>query len=104
MGSENVQRVKGLPLKRQACAINRRGILRLRVLAAAYEMDDFIAVARLHLNVRPLSARQNFQIAFNSYTAGGQVKGLQQIRNGGPVRDVSLFSVDNNCERSFHRF
>ena len=76
----------------------------LKSLAAAYEMNDFVAVARLHMDFGPLGARQNFEVAFNSYTAGGQVEGLQQVRYGGPVRDVSLFSIDNNGERSFHRF
>jgi hypothetical protein len=28
---------------------------------------------------------------------------LQQVRNSGPVRHVSLFSIHNNSKRSFHR-
>ncbi len=73
----------------------------MKFLPAAYEMNDFVAVARLHMDFGPLGARQNFQITFNRDAASGQIESLQQVRNGGPVRDVPLFSIDQQLREKF---
>jgi hypothetical protein len=48
-----------------------------RRLAAAYEVDDFVAVAGLNGGIGPLRARENFEIAFDGYAAGGEIQVTQ---------------------------
>jgi hypothetical protein len=43
-------------------------------LAAAYEMDDFVAVAGLNGGIGPLQAGEDFKIAFDGYAGGGEIQ------------------------------
>jgi hypothetical protein len=45
-----------------------------RRLAAAYEMDDFVAVAGLNGGIGPLRAREDFEVAFDGYACGGKIQ------------------------------
>ena len=45
-----------------------------RRLAAAYEMDDFVAVAGLNGGIGPQRAREDFEIAFDGDSAGGEIQ------------------------------
>jgi hypothetical protein len=45
-----------------------------RRLAAAYEMDDFVAVAGLDGGVGPLRTREDFEVAFDGDAAGGEIQ------------------------------
>ena len=44
-----------------------------RVLAATYEVDDFVAVAGLNGGIGPLWAREDFEVAFDGDAAGGEI-------------------------------
>jgi hypothetical protein len=48
-----------------------------RRLAAAYEVDDFVAVAGLDGGVGPLRTGENFEVAFNGYAAGWEIQVAQ---------------------------
>jgi hypothetical protein len=43
-------------------------------LAAAYEVDDFVAVAGLNGGIGPLWARENFEVAFDGDACGGEIQ------------------------------
>jgi len=45
-----------------------------RRLAAADEVDDFVAVAGLNGGIGPSRAREDFEVAFNGYAGGGQIQ------------------------------
>jgi hypothetical protein len=45
-----------------------------RRLAAAYEVDDFVAVAGLNGGIGPLRARENFEVAFDGYAGSGKIQ------------------------------
>jgi hypothetical protein len=45
-----------------------------RRLAAAYEVDDFVAVAGLNGGTGPLRARKDFEVAFDSDAAGREIQ------------------------------
>jgi len=45
-----------------------------RRLAAAYELDDFVAVAGLNGGIGPLRAREDFEVAFYGDAAGGKIQ------------------------------
>lgn len=46
----------------------------MRILAAAYEVDDFVAVAGLNGGIGPLRAGKDFEVAFNGYACGGEIQ------------------------------
>jgi hypothetical protein len=48
-----------------------------QILAAAYEVDDFVTVAGLNGGIGPLRAREDFQVAFNGDAAGGEIQFAQ---------------------------
>jgi hypothetical protein len=54
------------------CAVEAR-----RRLAAADEMDDFVAVAGLNGGVGPLRAREDFEVAFDGDATGGEIQVAQ---------------------------
>jgi hypothetical protein len=45
-----------------------------RRLAAAYEVDYFVAVAGLNGGVGPLRAREDFEVAFDGYAGGREIQ------------------------------
>ena len=46
-------------------------------LAAAYEVDDFVAVAGLNGGIGPLRAREDFEVAFDGDACGGEIQVTQ---------------------------
>jgi hypothetical protein len=49
----------------------------LQRLAAAYEVDDFVAIAGLNGGVGPLGAREDFEVAFDGNASGGEIQVAQ---------------------------
>jgi hypothetical protein len=45
-----------------------------RRLAAAYEVDDFVAVAGLNGGCGPVRAREDFKVAFDGDACGGEIQ------------------------------
>lgn len=75
------------------------------VLAAAYELDNFVAVACGNLRSGPLGAWKNLQVAFDGDAARAQAESLQQLRHRDTVRGRFRFAIDHNrdCSGRFHR-
>jgi hypothetical protein len=48
-----------------------------RRLAAAYEMDDFVAVAGLNGGIGPLRAGEDFKVAFDGDACVGEIQVTQ---------------------------
>ena len=72
------------------------------LLAPADELDDLVAVARLHRRFGPCGARQYFEVSFDGYAAGVQAERDQQIGNHRAGLGFALFSVYNNRNYCFH--
>jgi hypothetical protein len=45
-----------------------------QILAAAYEVDNFVAVAGFNGGIGPLRAWEDFQVAFYGDAAGGEIQ------------------------------
>ncbi len=71
----------------------------MRALAAANELDDFVAVAGGDLRFRPGCARKNFEIAFDGDAARLEGQGAQQIGDRGAGSDGASFPVDGDGKR-----
>ena len=74
-----------------------------RRLAAAYEVDDFVAVAGLNCGIGPLRAREDFEVAFDGYARGREMQVAKQIGYCGAGRSFATLSIDGDCERGRHR-
>jgi hypothetical protein len=73
-----------------------------RRLAAAYELDDFVAVAGLNGGIGPLRAREDFEVAFDGYAGGREIQVAKQIGYCGALRSFATLSIDGDCERRWH--
>jgi len=62
-------------------------------LTAAYQMNNFEPVARLHVRGNPLRSGKNFEIAFNRDAIGRQSQVYQQGRHAKSGRNFPRFSV-----------
>lgn len=80
-----------------------RARIRVLWLAAADELDDFVAVAGFDVRILPLRARQDFQISFDGNASRFEAQFTQQIRNCGVRIRRAAFSIHGNCDRGFHR-
>jgi len=49
----------------------------IETLAAANEVDDFVAVTGLNGGIGPLRPRKDFEVAFNGYAARGETQVAQ---------------------------
>ena len=70
-------------------------------LAAADEVDDFVAVAGLDGSLVPLRARKDFEVAFDGDATGGKIQVLQEIGYRG-ARGFAALTVDCDDKRGFH--
>ena len=68
-----------------------------RELAAADEVDDFVAIAGLNSGLVPLRARKDFKIAFYGHATGGKIQLLQQVRYCGAVGCFAALSIYGDC-------
>jgi len=100
MCTENALRASGVAFKdgkfvSDAVELRRR-------LAAAYEVDDFVAVAGLNGGMGPLRARENFEVALYGDAADREIQIAQQIGYCGALRSFATLSIDGDCLGSFH--
>jgi len=58
-------------------------------------MNNLIPVARLHGGCDPLRSRKNFQVAFDSDSAGGQAQVRKQGGNFKAFGHFARFSIHN---------
>ena len=66
-------------------------------LAAADELDDFVAIAGLHRSLSPRGTREDFEIALDRDAPGIEAHGGEQIRDHGAGTRLALFAIHNNC-------
>jgi hypothetical protein len=71
-------------------------------LAAAYEVDDFVAVTGMDGGVGPLRAGENFEVAFDGNAPGWEIQVAQQIGYSGALRGFSALSIDGDCLGRLH--
>ena len=67
-------------------------------LAAADELDDFVAVAGGDQGLRPERARENFAVALDGDTAAVQAELAQQVRDRCARFGAAIFAVHGNCD------
>ena len=67
-------------------------------LAAAYELDDFEAVACGDAGFFPLGFRQNFQIVFDGHAGGVQPETIEESAHTGAGGQLFRFSVYVNVD------
>src|SRR5277367_1717888 len=88
--------------KKQDVAYPRR--LVRQPLAAADELDDFVAVVRFHRRLRPRGARKNLEIALDGHAAGVQPERQQQIGNHSAGFRFTLFSIHDDGDSRLRYF
>jgi hypothetical protein len=71
-------------------------------LAAAYEMDDFVAIAGLNGGIGPLRAREDFEIAFDGDATGEKIQVAQQVGYCGALWGFAALSIDSDYLGRIH--
>ena len=66
------------------------------VLAAAYQVDNFIAVVRLDFGVLPFRPRQNIAIPLDGHSIGSHFKVLKQRHNSEAIGNLAKLAVNGN--------
>ncbi len=73
-------------------------------LAAAYELDDFEAIAGGYLSSIPFGFGQDFEVVLDGYAAGVEAEMVQQGTNAGAGRQLLRFAVYVNVDFVRHGF
>ena len=73
-------------------------------LAAADELDNFVAVAGRDQRLRPLRAGQNFQVAFDGHATAIETKLAQEIGNVSARLGTARLAIYRNGDGGIHRF
>ena len=73
-------------------------------LAAAYELDDFQAIAWGYLGCFPLGFGEDFEVVLDGYTAGVEAEVVEKGAHAGAGRQLFRFAVYVNVDFVRHVF
>ena len=73
------------------------------VLAAADELDDFVAVAGLEWGSEPVWAGEDLEVAFDGDAAGIEAEFAEQVHHGGAGLRGALLSVYDDGDGGLHQ-
>jgi len=73
------------------------------VLAAADELDDFVAVARFDRGGEPVWAGEDLEVAFDGDASGIEAEFAEQVHHGGAGLPGALFSVYGDGDGGLHQ-
>src|SRR5215470_13953253 len=95
-----ILRLRPFASLRVRAAVQKGLALSSALLAAANELDNFVAVAGLDDGFLPVGTGENFKIAFDGDAAGIEAQFTKQIGHRGARTGGALLSVDRD---GYHR-